>query len=212
MRPFTAGWEFAPKLGGLGLGGILPKHARRIRWFFRLFFLVMLPSWRSVNTVDGRNLAPVEVGSLSRYLQCFMMFCMHPRWCRISSINRTSVNLLFQPKRVCPERFFFWMGLELQTTCFFHGWKWWFRPISQVKVWFIIQLKRPLTRWWLQICFISTPIWRRFPFWLIFFKWVETTNQLNKKSCLVNTTGNSLRNFKDLRPKYGIFTYIWLFL
>ena len=26
---------------------------------------------------------PVEVGSLSRYLQCFI----HPRWCRISSIN-----------------------------------------------------------------------------------------------------------------------------
>ena len=25
--------------------------------------------------------------------------------------------------------------------------------------------------------FIFTPIWGRFPFWLIFFKWVETTNQ-----------------------------------
>ena len=27
-----------------------------------------------------------------------------------------------------------------------------------------------------QILFISTPTWGRFPFWLIFFKWVETTN------------------------------------
>ena len=27
--------------------------------------------------------------------------------------------------------------------------------------------------------FVSTPIWGRFPFWLIFFKWVETTNQLS---------------------------------
>ena len=35
------------------------------------------------NTVDGRNPAPVEVGSLSHYLQGFL----HPRWCRISSIN-----------------------------------------------------------------------------------------------------------------------------
>ena len=26
-------------------------------------------------------------------------------------------------------------------------------------------------------CFIFTPIWGRFPFWLIFFRWVETTNQ-----------------------------------
>ena len=41
---------------------------------------------------------------------------------------------------------------------------------------------RLLARWWFQICFIFTPIWGRFPFWLIFFKWVETTNQLY--SCL----------------------------
>ena len=44
-----------------------------------------------VNTVDGRNPAPVEVGSLSHYLQGFI----HPRWCRISSINRMLV-----PRRV----------------------------------------------------------------------------------------------------------------
>ena len=31
-------------------------------------------------------------------------------------------------------------------------------------------------RWWFQIFFIFTPIWGRFPFWLTFFKWVETTN------------------------------------
>ena len=34
--------------------------------------------------------------------------------------------------------------------------------------------------WWFQIFFIFTPIWPiwgRFPFWLIFFKGVETTNQ-----------------------------------
>ncbi len=32
------------------------------------------------------------------------------------------------------------------------------------------------TGWWFQIFFIFTPIWGRFPFWLIFFKGVETTN------------------------------------
>ena len=35
--------------------------------------------------------------------------------------------------------------------------------------------------------FIFTPIWGRFPFWLIFFRWVETTNQrillMVQKSC-----------------------------
>ena len=33
------------------------------------------------------------------------------------------------------------------------------------------------TRWWFQRFFIFTPIWGRFPIWLIFFRWVETTNQ-----------------------------------
>ena len=33
--------------------------------------------------------------------------------------------------------------------------------------------------WWFQIFFIFTPIWGRFPIWLIFFKWVgSTTNQI----------------------------------
>ena len=37
-------------------------------------------------------------------------------------------------------------------------------------------LLRLKTRWWFQIFFIFTPTWGRFPFWLILFKWVETTN------------------------------------
>ena len=32
-----------------------------------------------------------------------------------------------------------------------------------------------MTGWWFQIFFIFTPTWGRFIFWLIFFKWVETT-------------------------------------
>ena len=36
-----------------------------------------------------------------------------------------------------------------------------------------------LTRWCFQILFMLTPIWGRFPFSLIFFRWVETTNQLS---------------------------------
>ena len=33
-----------------------------------------------------------------------------------------------------------------------------------------------LTRWWFRICFIFTPTWGNHPIWLMFFKWVETTN------------------------------------
>ena len=35
-----------------------------------------------------------------------------------------------------------------------------------------------LTRWWFQIFFIFTRTWGNDPIWLIFFKWVQTTNQL----------------------------------
>ena len=58
---------------------------------------IILPSYLKVKidglpirkgTVDGRNPAPVEVGSLSHYLQGFI----HPRWCRISSINSRFVK------------------------------------------------------------------------------------------------------------------------
>ena len=42
-----------------------------------------------------------------------------------------------------------------------------------------------ITGWWFQIFFIFTPIWGRFPFWLIFFKWVETTNQIKTRVWII---------------------------
>ena len=36
-----------------------------------------------------------------------------------------------------------------------------------------------ITRWWFQICFMFIPIWGNDPIWLIFFKWVETTNLIS---------------------------------
>ena len=44
---------------------------------------IILAHDENLTTVDGRNPAPVEVGSLSQYLQGFI----HPRWWQISSIN-----------------------------------------------------------------------------------------------------------------------------
>ena len=40
-----------------------------------------------------------------------------------------------------------------------------------------ISLLNVFSRWWFQRFFVFTPIWGRFPVWLIFFKGVETTNQ-----------------------------------
>ena len=38
------------------------------------------------------------------------------------------------------------------------------------------RIARCSSGWWFQIFFIFTPIWGRFPIWLIFFEGVETTN------------------------------------
>ena len=38
------------------------------------------------------------------------------------------------------------------------------------------QRNRCNTGWWFQTFFIFIPTWGRFPIWLIFFRWVETTN------------------------------------
>ena len=43
----------------------------------------------------------------------------------------------------------------------------------------VLFMKSALSRCWFQLFFIFTPIWGRFPFWQIFFKAIETTNQLS---------------------------------
>ncbi len=40
-----------------------------------------------------------------------------------------------------------------------------------------IPIKQPVSRWWFQRFFIFTPVWGRFPIWLRFYRWVETTTQ-----------------------------------
>ena len=40
-----------------------------------------------------------------------------------------------------------------------------------------VYLGKIKTGWWFQIFLIFTPTWGNDPIWLIFFKWVETTNQ-----------------------------------
>ena len=71
-----------------------------------------------------------------------------------------------------------------------------------------------LTRWWFQLSFIFTPIWERFPFWLIFFNWVETTNYLDveggvEKSVATNIRGSLLKESKLWRHDFlgGGFKY-----
>ena len=48
--------------------------------------------------------------------------------------------------------------------------------VSRERSWWERSWSSANSRWWFQIFFIFIPIWGRFPIWLIFFRWVETTN------------------------------------
>ena len=73
--------------------------------------------------------------------------------------------------------------------------------------------------WWFQISFIFNPIWGRFPIWLIFFKWVETTNQVYIGS-FFNSSLHAFQKrgalatpwFKMPRPETGTVQMVWLFV
>ncbi len=65
------------------------------------------------------------------------------------------------------------------------------------------------TRWWFQTFFIFTPIWGRFPFWLVFLRWVETTNQstffIGKLGVWMRSAPcNSLESCEGATGRFGV--------
>ena len=60
---------------------------------------------------------------------------------------------------------------------FFVTWHVWFFSYSNGQAGWK-PISRCISRWWFQFFLVFTPIWGRFPFWLLFFRWVETTNKI----------------------------------
>ena len=129
------------------------------------------------DTVDRRN--PANQLRLVVYPTIYKVLYIHPRWCRISSINSTTagenaVNPIrygtcFNAFTVIGSYSVFLIPNWLPSlTLPAHPWKW---AVSKKE-------RERIFGWWFQIFFICTPTWGRFPFWLIFFKGVETTNQI----------------------------------
>ena len=86
--------------------------------------------------------------------------------------------------------------LQMKVFGIYHRWitvgddpileLWFRRPLRSSRMTFYFRFfgycggtvcNRWQSRWWFQIVFIFTPTWGNDPFWLIFFKGVETTNQ-----------------------------------
>ena len=69
------------------------------------------------------------------------------------------------PPKMRPEDAAKVMAQKAEVSAPFVFWKAWVVLVGQ------------FSGWWFQIFFIFIHTWGRFPFWLIFFKGVETTNQ-----------------------------------
>ena len=57
-----------------------------------------------------------------------------------------------------------------------------------------------MTRWWFQIYFFFTPVWGRFPIWLIFFRWVVQPPTRWMWNCLVQIDFDIACNYYFLQP------------
>ena len=74
-----------------------------------------------------------------------------------------------------------------------------------------------ITSWWFQILFIFTPTWGWFPIWLIFFKWVETTNQIKFPAvvCYLRFIWvfpiNSIQSVKRWYINISIYTHVVMY-
>ena len=64
----------------------------------------------------------------------------------------------------------------LRSSHFFWNFCSWFRILSRKGKETCSTQWKWMAGWWFQKLFIFTPIWGNNPIWLIFFRWVETTN------------------------------------
>ena len=71
--------------------------------------------------------------------------------------------------------------------------------------------KNAMTGWWqLNYFFVCTPLWGRFPFWLIFFRWVETTNQrMSQKPWLLFLSAHKKTTQVFLQQCTQITIFFW---
>ena len=77
------------------------------------------------------------------------------------------------------------------------------------------QSKQNMTRWCFNYFLFSPPIWGRFPFWRIFCKWIETTNQkhdlfyrLGDTPPKINSLNLTMMVLEDEFPSPGVYSQV----
>ena len=115
--------------------------------------------------------------------------------CKSPRLNASRQRFVRVPKVLCKRRWFFPRGQVVELFFFANGCKWWSFTFLCQKTHFQSIFTKPPTKrrsfssqelwtsehnrstgWWFRIFFVFAAVWERFPFWLIFFRWVETTN------------------------------------
>ena len=125
---------------------------------YQIFFLGNLAVQKKLNLASKIMVYQSEGRKITRFWNLKIVMSSHEHWafvpieCRAKGRNKNSGWF---------TRFSVFRGLS--SHCLGHV-----GPVSfhQALFWVVVSN-----------IFISTPIWGRFPFWLIFFKGVETTNQ-----------------------------------
>ena len=89
------------------------------------------------------------------------------RWCPVNQLLKHSCRHAFNsPRRSGAKHLNLWTEEGLQQMTF---------GMDLKNLW--SKNNRKASGWWFQIFVIFIPTWGNDPIWLIFFKWVETTNQ-----------------------------------
>ena len=173
---FGGNWKSCV-LKKVGRKQLLRGVGRSKMWFDSMWLLVVendefIETWgiqspeRQMMSVWGCPSSPSKTQGIYRF-----HYHSQVRWLR----KRQFLQNMFLPVRLVPchieddwyPKLAGWPGAQLwilQESCF------------HLNCWTV---GNTITRWWqLKYFLIFTPIWGRLPFWLIFFKGVETTNQI----------------------------------
>ena len=153
------------------------------------------------------RIKPVEVGSVHHYLQGFSTIPGGDRWIFVLSTVwfRDVTTVVFQDWNwtICSSVCYHFEHHNCWILFLSIGLSWWcaietctkaldlwtyltyltYLARSRVSTWNsksecrFQNSEQFSPRWWFHIVFIFIPIWGRFQFWPMFFRWVETTNQ-----------------------------------
>ena len=155
------------------LYGISTNQIKYIRDFWWEFHL----GWRKQkeHTLPDTNMSPLKTGHPQKEMNNLPTIDFQGLFSLLVSRSRVYEDLTSHPATACfsssPEFGHLWSPSKERQSKRATG-----RSEGGMGWWVEMRVAITLARCWFQTFFIFTPTWGNDPIWLIFFKWVETTN------------------------------------